>query len=161
MALALVPALSASAAPRDPLRAIRLDDPRDEYAVRRAILGAMSRLDDGRCRAVFSDFSDASGRRLQDVLDAAQETAQARLQHLLFYDGSRQEGCRPPSPIAFTAPGSRVIFVCGREFRAAAERNLAVADAVIIHELLHSLGLGENPPTPKEITDAVLARCAR
>ncbi len=63
--------------------------------------------------------------------------------------------------MAFTVPGSRVIYVCGREFRSAVERSRALADAVIIHELLHSLGLGENPPTPKVITDAVLARCAR
>jgi hypothetical protein len=42
-----------------------------------------------------------------------------------------------------------------------AERSRAAADAAIIHELLHSLGLGEDPPTSKQITDTVLARCAR
>jgi hypothetical protein len=29
----------------------------------------------------------------------------------------------------------------------------------VVHELLHSLGLGENPPTSREITAQVLKRC--
>jgi len=29
----------------------------------------------------------------------------------------------------------------------------------MIHEALHTLGLGENPPTSAEITERVLARC--
>jgi hypothetical protein len=33
------------------------------------------------------------------------------------------------------------------------------AGAVVIHEILHTLGLSENPPSSKEITDRVLARC--
>jgi hypothetical protein len=33
--------------------------------------------------------------------------------------------------------------------------------AVIIHEMLHSLGLGENPPSSKEITLRVMQRCWR
>jgi hypothetical protein len=32
---------------------------------------------------------------------------------------------------------------------------------MIIHEELHSLGLGENPPDSKEITQQVIARCGR
>jgi hypothetical protein len=142
---------------------VRLEDPRDGVTVTQAVLGALDRLEDARCRALFSEFMEPSGRRLQEVLDAGGETAQSRLRSLLFYDGSRlsRSSCRPPSPMAFTVPGSRVIFVCGRELRSAAERSRALADAVIIHELLHSVGLGENPPAPKAITDAVLARCAR
>jgi hypothetical protein len=30
---------------------------------------------------------------------------------------------------------------------------------MIIHEILHSLGLGENPPSSDEITKQVAARC--
>jgi len=36
---------------------------------------------------------------------------------------------------------------------------ITVAEAVIIHETLHSLGLGENPPTSDEITRRVFSRC--
>jgi hypothetical protein len=33
------------------------------------------------------------------------------------------------------------------------------AEFIVIHELLHTLGLGENPPTPQDITRRVKARC--
>ena len=33
------------------------------------------------------------------------------------------------------------------------------AESLVIHELLHTLGLGENPPTSAEITRRVEARC--
>jgi hypothetical protein len=32
---------------------------------------------------------------------------------------------------------------------------------MVIHEFLHSLGLGENPPSNVEITKQVLTRCGR
>jgi hypothetical protein len=31
----------------------------------------------------------------------------------------------------------------------------------VIHEALHTLGLGENPPTSTEITSRIAARCQR
>ena len=40
-----------------------------------------------------------------------------------------------------------------------AVRNPREAEAMIIHELLHTLGLGENPPTSIEITRRVESRC--
>jgi hypothetical protein len=33
------------------------------------------------------------------------------------------------------------------------------AEAIVIHEVLHSLGLGENPPSSEDITAAVERRC--
>ena len=38
-------------------------------------------------------------------------------------------------------------------------KNPTLAEAMVIHEMLHTLGLGENPPTTFEITDRVLSRC--
>jgi hypothetical protein len=35
------------------------------------------------------------------------------------------------------------------------------ADVLLIHEMLHSLGLGENPPSSREITEHVVARCGK
>ena len=32
-------------------------------------------------------------------------------------------------------------------------------EVILIHETLHTLGLGENPPSSREITSRVLARC--
>jgi hypothetical protein len=33
------------------------------------------------------------------------------------------------------------------------------AEAYVIHEMLHSLGLGENPPSSLAITAKVMSRC--
>ena len=51
--------------------------------------------------------------------------------------------------------------MCDGEIAEAAGRNLGLVEAVLIHEELHSLGLGENPPTSEEITTRVLAGCQR
>jgi hypothetical protein len=49
--------------------------------------------------------------------------------------------------------------VCGRDFERAWKRNPREVQATIIHEMLHSLGLGENPPAPRDITDRVQQLC--
>ncbi|MGH9253012.1 MAG: hypothetical protein ACRD3C_00415 [Vicinamibacterales bacterium] len=36
---------------------------------------------------------------------------------------------------------------------------LSGARGLVIHEFLHALGLGENPPTSDEITERVTAKC--
>ena len=62
--------------------------------------------------------------------------------------------------MALTTPGSRVVRVCGRRFWEAQARNPERAELVVLHEALHTLGLGENPPDSLEITRRVGARCA-
>ena len=77
---------------------------------------------------------------------------------VLFYDGSNEGPCRRPRVHAFTAPGSRLVRVCpslGRLAAAEPER----AEALVIHEVLHTLGLEENPPSSEDITAAVEKRC--
>jgi hypothetical protein len=49
--------------------------------------------------------------------------------------------------------------VCGRVFREAASRQESRAEIAVIHEALHTLGLGENPPDSLEITRRVAERC--
>jgi hypothetical protein len=51
------------------------------------------------------------------------------------------------------------VYICTAWFRETFELNPSRTEAVIIHESLHSLGLGENPPTSREITDRVVERC--
>jgi hypothetical protein len=51
-----------------------------------------------------------------------------------------------------------VIHVCGSRFLQFSG-NTKGGEIVLIHELLHSLGLGENPPNSSWITTAVLKRC--
>ena len=128
-------------------------------ALHRAVLGAHRRLEQPACRGLFAEFSDASGRTLQGNLDALGETGGTYLARILFADGSGRRSCKGNEAFAFTPPGSRVVYICGRVFRDLAERNPVRAQAIVIHEALHTLGLGENPPSSSEITARVLARC--
>ena len=128
-------------------------------ALRWAVMGARHRLEQPACRGLLAEFSDASGRTLQVNLDAMEETAATYLALILFVDGTERPTCEALGAFASTAPGSRVVFICGRRFRDLAEKSPVRAEAVVIHELLHSLGLGENPPSSSEITTRVLARC--
>ena len=128
-------------------------------ALRRAVLGARQRLARRECQQVFSEFKDAAGRTLQERLDAQGQTAASYLGLIVFADGSRLRHCQDPNTFAMTAPGSRVVYVCGRQFASVDGDNPSQTEAFLIHEELHSLGLGENPPSPKEITARVLALC--
>jgi hypothetical protein len=128
-------------------------------AVERAVLDASRRLATASCQKVFSDFVDASGTPLQASLDALGETAQAYLGRLLFYDGSSHTRCSTGMVLGGTTPGGRVVYVCTSHFADQAGRNASDADAFVIHEMLHTLGLGENPPAPSQITAQVMRRC--
>jgi hypothetical protein len=73
----------------------------------------------------------------------------------MFRDGATSAACSG-AVAAFTGPGSRVVFVCGARF---AEIDRGRAELVVIHELLHTLGLGELPPRSSEIDRAVATSC--
>jgi hypothetical protein len=60
---------------------------------------------------------------------------------------------------AFTSPGNGTIAICTRAFFEVLARDPVRMEAILIHEALHSLGLGENPPSSAEITRRVLERC--
>jgi hypothetical protein len=124
-----------------------------------AVLGAHRRLQQPACRGLFAEYSDASGRTLQENLDAMRESGATYPALILFADGTGRPRCRQREVFAFTTPGSRVVHICGRQLEDLAERSPVRAQAIVIHELLHTLGLGENPPSSAEITARVLARC--
>jgi hypothetical protein len=144
---------------------VRISDPARAAAVRKALLRAFDSLADPKCQGIFSDFHDASGRKLQENLDALGETGQSYLGKLvLFYEGANSRACsssRGEDISAATATGSRVVFICGANFATGRRPKPFGPEAVIIHETLHSLGLGENPPTSDAITWQVFSRCAR
>jgi hypothetical protein len=125
----------------------------------RAVFDASRRLASASCQKVFADFVDASGKPLQASLDALGETAQAYLSRVLFYDGSSQTRCSTGIILGGTTRGSRIVYVCASQFADRAGRNASDADAFVIHEMLHTLGLGENPPAPSQITAQVMQRC--
>ena len=127
----------------------------------RAVQLAAARLADGACREVFTDFRDARGNTLQENLDALGVSGARYLQWTLFYDGTGKPICERREILAATAPGSRAIFICLAQFSLVAQREPGMAAALVIHEELHSLGLGENPPDSRAITAQVIARCGK
>jgi hypothetical protein len=128
-------------------------------AVERAVAGASRRLESPACRRIFDEFRDGSGAPLQDRLHALGVGPADYLSLVVFADGSARRTCRRDDVLAVTAPGSRVVYVCGRVFRDAASRKESRGEIAVIHEALHTLGLGENPPDSLEITRRVAERC--
>jgi hypothetical protein len=108
---------------------------------------------------VLGDFAAADGQSLEAVLQELGRTPEAHLDSLLFRDGSTRPRCASQAILAFTHVGSDTIFVCASQFTRVSDRDPAAADVVLIHEALHTLGLGENPPSSREITARVLERC--
>ena len=132
-----------------------------EAVLSQTMLDAQSRLERSACRAVFSDFRTDDGRTLQESLDAAGASGSRYLESLVFFDGYGKSRCDDRGTLASTSPNSRVVYVCGPQFLDRARRDPGLASALLIHEELHSLGLGENPPTSKHITARVIERCGR
>jgi hypothetical protein len=129
------------------------------YPLARALRGAAEQLADERCQALLDEFADASGQPLRTVLAAQGLAASEYLTRVFFYDAP-ESACRAAN-LAITKPGRRAVFVCGARFQREMSRNSRNAEAIVIHELLHSLGLGENPPSSDYITGRVRARCGQ
>jgi hypothetical protein len=155
-------ALAAAAAAAPPPDLVRLTNPHHAFAVRQALVGAVTRIQDARCQQVLSDFRDTAGRTLRENLDTRGQTPAGFIGGILFYDGDLFATCRRDEGVyAFTSPGSRVVFVCGERFHGNWRRKPQWGEVVLLHEALHSMGLGENPPSSEEITSRVAWSCAR
>jgi hypothetical protein len=139
----------------------------DTAALERARAGAVRRLAQAECQRVLSDFVDAGGRTLRASLEPWGLTPAEYLQQAVsFRDGATLPVCRKANVFLVTPPGQVAVFVCPRDGALPGSRfarvqvdNPFLAEAMVIHEMLHTLGLGENPPTTFEITDRVVARC--
>jgi hypothetical protein len=131
--------------------------------VEQAVNGAARRLSEQKCARILADFVDDSGHALRDRLDAWRiEPTEYLMRWLWFVDGSSEPQCEARhNRTAYTTPGSRVIFICGsRLLKSRLSSSSPQAQFVIIHEVLHTLGLGENPPSSEAITRQVVRRCA-
>lgn len=127
-----------------------------------ALDGAVRRLARPQCQQLFTDFADPAGHALSDTLAASGKTAGESLADLYFVEGDGSPQCRANDwTAAFTVPRSRVIYVCGTQFADRFALKTSGGEILLIHELLHALGLGENPPTSAHITDAVRTRCGK
>jgi hypothetical protein len=118
--------------------------------------GAVRRLSDPQCQALLSDFSDADGHTLAEGLSAQGHTLLQHLREVWLLSGSGQGACGKSKTDAFTVPTGRLVFLCPELFRQEVSK---YHELLIIHELLHTLGLGENPPSSASITRQVAKRC--
>jgi hypothetical protein len=138
---------------------VHVQDPDTRWALYGALDRAARWLERPACRAVFAAFRDRQGRSLRERLADFDLEPAEYLRLIVFVEGRDLASCRRGSILAVTAPGSRVVFVCGREFARAWSRQSHHAAVVPLHEALHSLGLAENPPSSAEIDAEVLRRC--
>jgi hypothetical protein len=130
----------------------------DRPAVERARAGAVRRLQEPECQKVLDDFKDGQGRPLRESLDKRGMSAAEYLQMIPFLDGSSRNRCLWSAAEMLSSPGIPRIYVCSR-FPMTQVRERWLAEALVIHEVLHTLGLGEDPPSSVEITQRVKGRC--
>ena len=127
--------------------------------VRDSLVEASALLQRPSCARVFDDFRDAAGSPLSRTLESAAKTPDQWLSTLYFAEGDLARCTADPSMIAYTDRGSHVIWVCGDRFAASFASSVHAGAVLLIHELLHAVGLGENPPSSAAITTAVARRC--
>ena len=126
--------------------------------VTQAFHAAARKLEEPACQELFTDFTDSEGRTLLENLGS--QGPVEYLSQMMIRNGEIPKGsgrCAVPGAAAFTAGGA-VVFVCGPQFHSQSPSRRATA---LIHEMLHTLGLRENPPTPAEISAQVEHRCGR
>ena len=143
------------------IRPVRALDRPVRISLARAIEHAATKLEGARCREVFSDFRDRRGRTLQENLEATGLEGAAHLRGLTFASGRFHGDCRYPNVLALATPGRPTIYICDQQFQQKERLDPGFTAALLIHEQLHALGLGENPPHSQEITARVISRCGR
>ncbi len=126
------------------------------------VMRAATRLASPECALVLHDFFDGrTARPIAETLAASGQTAADHLGSLSYRIGPAGGPCGDPRINAYTFPGSHVIFICRDQMLRWQKSREGIAANVLIHETLHSLGLGENPPSPAEIDARIEARCGR
>ena len=136
---------------------VRVADPLAATILRRALAEASRRLAAPGCQAVLTEFQDQRGRPLADNLAALNLTITRYLRMIVFVEGDEDRRCS--TAVAFTAAGNRVVFICPRMLLRTSRENWEHLVAALIHEVLHTLGLGEDPPSSTEITRTVRRLC--
>ena len=130
-------------------------------ALDRALSAAEEKVSRPACREVLRDFRDGAGRLLENVLAEAGWPGEWMLRGLRFTDGTMSSPCTDRRTLAWTHPGDRTVRLCVPQFHEAAYGNAGAAANMLIHEALHGLGLGENPPSSQDITARITERCGR
>ena len=103
-----------------------------------------------------------SRRTLAQNLAALGTNGQAFLARVFFYDSSSLAVCQrnPAREVyAVTERGGRAVRVCAGQFEELQRKSPVLGEVVVIHEMLHALGLGEAPPSSHDITWRVMESC--
>ena len=138
---------------------IRIPDPVARAAAVAGLASARDLLTETSCSKVLTDFQNLKGQTLADHLASLGVDIQTYVRMVTFIDDSRHKMCEKGG-LFFTSPGSRVVRVCTDQLKQMKSRPDHLT-ALFIHEVLHTLGLGEAPPSSEEITARVMARCGK
>jgi hypothetical protein len=122
--------------------------------------GAMRRLQSAQCRQVLTDFKDPQGRTPLENLAAFGVEPHEYVAQIPFLDGRDRPLCQRGQSQLLTTRGTARVLVC-EAFLETISRERDMAEFYVIHEVLHTLGLDENPPSSQEITQQVKRRCSR
>jgi hypothetical protein len=133
-------------------------DPIAANLIGRILDDASRQLGTEHCQTLLTAFRDPAGRMLRARLSVLGTTAHGYLPLIYFRDGIGSEPCARGA-MAFAVPASPVVYVCSPSLERSWQRDPRHVVAGFIHEVLHTLGLGENPPSSADITARVLESC--
>jgi hypothetical protein len=160
-AVTLAATAAAAAVPAVPVEfRIRIRTSRDAYAAQVAMTGAYNRWQDPSCREPLLALRDSEGRTLREnVPQGVPEELYPSFIVLML-----AQSC-PSGILAMTKPGSRIVGLCPR-FTDQVFKDQRSAEVALLHEALHTLGLGEIPGAPHpgaltapQITEVVKGAC--
>ena len=101
-----------------------------------------------------------SGQRLSTKLAASGKSPAEAFGSLRFFDDRPRRNAAAGKMLAFTQDRLLGSFSSAESSsNRAFLRNRKTTEIIVIHEFLHTLGLGENPPTSQAITERVHMRC--
>lgn len=121
---------------------------------------AAARLAEPGCARILTDFRDVAGRTLTARLETTGLDASAYVRSVVFRVGRGVGRCQSRRFLMVTTVVGRVVWVCETQYYREEHEEPDVAVALVLHEVLHTLGLGEDPPSSEEITAHVMARCS-
>jgi hypothetical protein len=147
-----------------------IKDARTKEVANNAVKDAKSKLATTECQKLLDDYTRRDGKTLRQYLD--QITGAKGGQHyspstwlsvhVMFRTGDGEQQCRGNDVPAFVPyPGNKAIYLCDQKFKDANARDRTVT---VLHEMLHTLGLGEAGtsvpgPTGTSINQKVKERC--
>lgn len=111
------------------------------------------------CRALFEELDDFTGRPVARRLEEAGRSPSAHLARLRFVESAGGPCARDASIAAWSVAGDGLVRVCPGRFVRVALRDAREAAAILIHELLHTLGVTLDAAAHGSLTAAVRRRC--